>query len=148
MYAKIRLQKVLALVERILGNPDLVLFLTPEGKGRLLRYLCYEPDWGKHQAFRENAMMVVFNTFQTINEFREAMEHHTSDGRRLLPKPKGIKDDQTWRRGVETLRDFLEKVQNLKEDYQRLQRFLDRFNQLPMPRLNAKAIRDNGIANV
>jgi hypothetical protein len=93
-------------------------------------------------------MMVVFNTFQTINEFREAMEHHTSDGRRLLPKPKGIKDDQTWRRGVETLRDFLEKVQNLKEDYQRLQRFLDRFNQLPMPRLNAKAIRDNGIANV
>jgi hypothetical protein len=146
--AKTHLEAAKAVVDRILANPDLVLFLTPEGKGRLLRNLCYEEDWSKYQTFRENAMMTVLKSLQTGNEFKEVMEHHTGDGRRLLLKPKGIEDDKTWQRGMETLRDFLEKVQELKEDYQRLQRFLERFNQLPKPQLNAKAIRDNGIANV
>jgi hypothetical protein len=150
--AKSHMEKAKALVDRILGNPDLVLFLTPEGKGRLLRNLCYEADWGEFHNLHAQAFSVFFKTLQTRNEGKEVLEHLTSDGRRIKPKPIGGGDDDTWELGTETLREFLQKVQELGKPYQILKRFLDRLDPLDrlpkMPKLHAAAIRDNGIANV
>lgn len=146
--AKIHMEKAKALIDRILANPDLTLFLTPEGKGQLLRYLCYEENWGMYHNLQEQAITAILKTLQTRNEFKEVMEHLTSDGRRIKPKPISGDDDDTWELGTETLREFLHKVRELGRSYRRLRRFLDRFIHLPkLPRLHAAAIRDNGIAD-
>jgi hypothetical protein len=144
--AKQNQAKAEALAKRLLDNPDLVTFLTPEGKGRLLRNLCYS-YWSSLEETQEDAMLAILRTVQTWNEYKEIMEHLSGDGRRILPN-KGV-GDQTWQRGEETLWDFLDGAQERKWRYERLHLFLNRQQQLPrQPQLHAAAIRDNGLTSI
>jgi hypothetical protein len=80
------------LAKRILANPDLVLFQPPEGKGRLLRNLCYEYGFSFEET-QEDAIIAVLKTIQTWQVYKEVMEHLASDGRRIKNKPASGPDD-------------------------------------------------------
>ncbi len=142
---KTRQQQAEKLAQRILDHPDYALFQPPEGKGRLLRNLCYD-YWFSMEETQEDAMIAILKTIQTWNEYKEVMEHLTSDGRRIKPK-SATGFDTTWQLGEETLREFLDGLQEGQWQYLKLKLFLNRTQQLPnQPQINLAAVRDNGIA--
>jgi hypothetical protein len=118
--------------------------IPPEGRGFLLRNLCYE-YWFSFEETQEDAIIAVLKTIQTWHEYKEIMEHLTSDGRRIHPKPASGPDD-TYQIGERTLWEFLDGTQKEQYRYHRLRLFMDRCNSLVKePTLHAAAIRDNGI---
>ena len=125
--------------QRIVDNPDLVLFLPPEGKGRLIRALCVRQWPAPLKAeLQEDAIIAILKTLQTHNEYKEVMEHLTFDGSRIAP------GNDAWRQGEKIIDKFLNGAQDL--EFRKLREFFKRTMFLPMtPRIHTAAVRDNGI---
>ncbi|MDO3378329.1 hypothetical protein [Geoalkalibacter halelectricus] len=143
---RVNQQEAMRLAERILRNPDLVLFQAPEGKGRLLRALC-QSQWPfpLRAELQEDAILTILETIQTWNEYKEIMEHLTMDGSRLRPAPEAGIDDWTWREGESILYRFLDGAQ--EREFIRMRQFLKNASNLTrQPQVHTAAVRDNGIA--
>ena len=88
----------------------------------------------------------MLRTVQTWNEYVEVMEHLTSDGCRIRPRPLGDMDDGAWRDGQAVIEGFLRGASGLRFQYRRIRLFLERAHQLPrQARVHTAALQDNGI---
>jgi putative intracellular protease/amidase len=56
------------IAKRLIDNPDLIKFLTPEGKGRLIASLCHS-SWLSREEHQEAAILEVMKTVEKKAEY-------------------------------------------------------------------------------
>ncbi len=123
---------------KILSAPDNLVFLTPEGKGRLLYHLC-PTTWVTHEERQEEAIVAIIRTIQSWHEYVEVMVHCTADGSAVA--------DNKWETGEKSLLDVLDgfDLKNYNADKLKLFLFLNKTKLSKTAQINTAAVRDNGL---
>ena len=121
----------------LLSEPENLVFLTPEGKGRLLYHLC-PTNWATHEERQEEAIVAIIKTIQSWHEYVEVMVHCTIDG---SPVP-----DNKWETGEKCLLNVLDghDLKNYNAEKLKLFLFLNKYKLPKSAKINTAALRDNG----
>ena len=123
------------LAEKILGRPHNFVFLTPEGKGRLIFHLC-PCVWYSAEEKQEEAIMAILRTIQTWNEYIEVMAHCTETG-----------IHGSFRTGEDLVQNVLDGSD--KWQFNRLRQQLRHCYKLPrQAQMHMAAVRDNRSTNM
>ncbi len=119
--------------EKVLSRPDNLVFLPPEGKGRLIFHLC-PCIWYSAEEKQEEAIIAILRTIQTWNEYVEVMVHSTETGAR-----------GSFAAGEALVQNVLDRSE--KWHFNRLRKQLRHCYALPrQAQMHMAAVRDNGPA--